>query len=173
MMNLSKFFFLTLISIPLFIVSYNFPSSKLSYFKYHHKSSSRHLFQGEDSKQLVRKPVQIFVILSSIISATVLSVNAVEQQQYKLPPIDYKDLNRCVFTSSNMGQANAVPSCTIITCIFNKYHNVRYSKARDKLYDLRECDLRGQSAAGKDLSGVIGGDADFSKVDFKETQLSK
>ena len=45
--------------------------------------------------------------------------------------------------------------------------------ARDKLYDLRECDLRGQSAAGKDISGFIGSDADFSGVDFKEAQLSK
>ena len=52
------------------------------------------------------------------------------EQQYKLPPIDYKDKNRCVLYSSSMGQANA---------------------ARDKLYDLRECDLRGQSGAGKGL----------------------
>ena len=74
------------------------------------------------------------------------------EQQYKLPPIDYKDPNRCVLTSSSMGQANA---------------------ARDKLYDLRECDLRGQSGAGKDMSGMIGGSADFSGVNFKEAQISK
>lgn len=42
-------------------------------------------------------------------------------QQYKLPPIDYKDPNRCVLSSSSVGQANA---------------------ARDKLFDVRECDLR-------------------------------
>ena len=45
------------------------------------------------------------------------------EQQYKLPPIDRKDPNRCQLQSSSMGQANA---------------------ARDKLYDLRECDLKGQ-----------------------------
>ena len=37
--------------------------------------------------------------------------------QYKLPPIDLSDKNRCVLVSSSMGQANA---------------------ARDKLYDLRK-----------------------------------
>ena len=72
--------------------------------------------------------------------------------EYKLPPIDRSDENRCVLTSSAMGQANA---------------------ARDKLYDLRECDLKGQSGAGKDMSGMIGSNADFSGVDFKEAQISK
>lgn len=55
-------------------------------------------------------------------------------QQYKLPPIDRKDANRCTMQSSSIGQANA---------------------ARDKLYDLRECDLKGQDASGKDQSGMI------------------
>ena len=44
---------------------------------------------------------------------------------------------------------------------------------RDKLLDLRECDLKDQSAAGKDLSGMIGMNVDFSGVNFKEAQLSK
>ena len=47
-------------------------------------------------------------------------------QQYKLPPIDRKDPDRCLLSTSNMGQANA---------------------ARDKLFDLRECDLKGQVGA--------------------------
>ena len=51
-------------------------------------------------------------------------------QQFKLPPIDQKDPNRCQLISSSIGQANA---------------------GRDKLYDVRNCDLKGQSAAGKDL----------------------
>ena len=55
-------------------------------------------------------------------------------QQYKLPPIDRNDKNRCNLQSSSMGQANA---------------------ARDKLYDLRECVLTGQDASGKDQSGMI------------------
>lgn len=74
------------------------------------------------------------------------------EQQYKLPPIDRKDTNRCVFSNSAMGQANA---------------------ARDKLYDLRECDLRGKDATGKDMSGVIAANADFSGVSFKDAQISK
>jgi hypothetical protein len=53
-------------------------------------------------------------------------------RQYKLPPIDRRDPDRCVLSSSSMGQANA---------------------ARDKLYDLRECDLHGKDGSGKDLSG--------------------
>ncbi|CAM9469271.1 unnamed protein product [Ascophyllum nodosum] len=72
-------------------------------------------------------------------------------QKFSLPPIsNAKD--RCVFKSSAMGQANA---------------------ARDKLYDLRQCDLSGSSAAGFDLSGVIASEADFSKGDFKEVVMSK
>eukprot|EP01039_Chlorochromonas_danica_P006379 gene6379-7033_t len=72
--------------------------------------------------------------------------------QYKLPPIDFNDKSRCKLVSSSIGQANA---------------------ARDKLYDLRLCDLKGQTAASKDLSGMIAADADFSGVSFKEAQISK
>ena len=84
-------------------------------------------------------------------SININNVNA-DQQVYKLPPIDRKDVNRCQLKSSAMGQANA---------------------ARDKLYDLRECDLTKEVGVGKDMSGVIGADADFSGVNFKEAQLSK
>ena len=45
--------------------------------------------------------------------------------------------------------------------------------ARDSLYDLRECKMTGSSAAGFDISGALLANGDFSKVDFKETQLSK
>ena len=79
------------------------------------------------------------------------SSDAIEQQ-YKLPPIDRKDVNRCQFVDSAMGQANA---------------------ARDKLLDLRECDMKGKSAAGKDLSGIIGENSNFEGTSFKEAQLSK
>lgn len=80
-----------------------------------------------------------------------LAANAVAVQ-YKLPPIDLKDEHRCELVSSSIGQANA---------------------ARDKLYDLRQCNLKGQSAQGKDLSGMIAADADFSTVSFKDAQISK
>ena len=72
--------------------------------------------------------------LLSILPFISISPTYALEQQYKLPPIDRKDPNRCVLTSSAMGQANA---------------------ARDKLFDLRECDIKGQDGAGKDMSGVM------------------
>eukprot|EP00611_Tribonema_gayanum_P025208 TRINITY_DN5695_c0_g1_i1.p1 TRINITY_DN5695_c0_g1~~TRINITY_DN5695_c0_g1_i1.p1 ORF type:complete len:233 (-),score=63.02 TRINITY_DN5695_c0_g1_i1:269-967(-) len=72
--------------------------------------------------------------------------------KFALPPINYSEKDRCTFKSSSMGQANA---------------------AREKLFDLRMCDMSGKSAALSDLSGVIASEANFSKVDFKEAQLSK
>jgi len=73
-------------------------------------------------------PIQL-KIAASILSLSLLfpSSSWALAQQYKLPPIDKADMNRCVLTSSSMGQANA---------------------ARDKLYDLRECDLQGQDGSG-------------------------
>jgi len=75
-----------------------------------------------------------------------------QTEKFKLPPIDVKDLNRCTLASSSIGQANA---------------------ARDKLYDLRQCNLSGSSAKGFDLSGVIMTKTDVSKVNFQEAQFSK
>jgi uncharacterized protein YjbI with pentapeptide repeats len=74
------------------------------------------------------------------------------QDQFRLPPIDRNDKDRCIMVSSAMGQANA---------------------ARQKLFDLRECDLRNQDGKLKDMSGVIGSNADFRGVSFVEGQLSK
>lgn len=71
---------------------------------------------------------------------------------FKLPPIDMADKNRCQFSGSKMGQANA---------------------QRDKLYDLRQCNLSGQDASGLDLSGVIMDKTDVSNVKFIESQFSK
>lgn len=84
-------------------------------------------------KSMVSRVFASLLIWGSAVGGmgTIQSVHALDQQ-YKLPPIDRKDTNRCQLVSSSIGQANA---------------------ARDKLYDLRECDLRGQSGAGKDLSG--------------------
>jgi len=76
-----------------------------------------------------------------------------ETASFKFPPIDRANIKtRCQFVSSAMGQANA---------------------ARDALYDLRECPMAGAKAGGYDLSGALMADGDFSKVDFKEAQLSK
>jgi uncharacterized protein YjbI with pentapeptide repeats len=73
-------------------------------------------------------------------------------EKFKLPPIDKSDVNRCTLSSSSMGQANA---------------------ARDKLYDLRQCDLSGKNANGFDLSGVIMQKTDASKAKFQEAYFSK
>jgi len=76
-----------------------------------------------------------------------------DTKEFKFPPIDRKnDKQRCQFSGSAMGQANA---------------------ARDSLYDLRECKMTGASAAGFDISGALLAKGDFSNVDFKEAQLSK
>merc|ERR1712146_485667 len=62
------------------------------------------------------------------------------------------DKSRCQFKSSAMGQANA---------------------ARDKLYDLRLCDMGGKDAGGFDLSGVIASETNFAGTNFQEAILSK
>lgn len=71
---------------------------------------------------------------------------------YNFPPIDKADKNRCEFRSSAIGQSNA---------------------ARDKLYDLRECDLSGKDAKGIDVAGAIMLKGTFSKTDFSEAVMSK
>mmetsp|Transcript_10045 Transcript_10045/g.11739 ORF Transcript_10045/g.11739 Transcript_10045/m.11739 type:complete len:242 (-) Transcript_10045:84-809(-) len=75
-----------------------------------------------------------------------------QTKTFKLPPIDFNDKTRCTLSSSKIGQANA---------------------ARDKLYDLRQCELSGQDASGFDLSGVIMTKTNLSKAKFVESQFSK
>ena len=75
-----------------------------------------------------------------------------DTKEFKFPPIDRSNKDRCKWTSSAMGQANA---------------------ARDSLYDLRQCPMSGKNAAGFDISGAIMADGDFSNTNFKEAQLSK
>lgn len=70
------------------------------------------------------------------------------------PPIDRKNKKRCMWQSSSMGQSNA-------------------ARADGGIFDLRECDLKGTSAAGKDISGVLMNDGKFSDVDFQQTVMSK
>ena len=77
-------------------------------------------------------------MLGVAIAATLAVPNSAfadgQTKKFSLPPIDYSDTNRCLLKSSSIGQANA---------------------ARDKLYDLRKCELSGAQASGFDLSGVI------------------
>lgn len=75
-----------------------------------------------------------------------------QTKDFKFPPIDKTDKNRCKLVSSKMGQANA---------------------ARDKLYDLRECNLSGQDASDYDLSGVIMTKTDMSNTKLDSAQFSK
>lgn len=94
----------------------------------------------------------------SLLAATLLLGNPLpshadgQTEKFKLPPIDRSDKSRCVLNSSKMGQANA---------------------ARDKLYDLRECDLSGVKGDEFDLSGVIMTKTDAHGARFREAQFSK
>jgi uncharacterized protein YjbI with pentapeptide repeats len=97
-------------------------------------------------------------VLVSMVSLSLFSADAPpafadgQTEKFKLPPVDLKDKDRCKLSSSSIGQANA---------------------ARDKLYDLRLCNLSGQEAVGYDLSGVIMTDTDVSKVNFQDAFFSK
>mmetsp|Transcript_4809 Transcript_4809/g.7030 ORF Transcript_4809/g.7030 Transcript_4809/m.7030 type:complete len:236 (+) Transcript_4809:88-795(+) len=75
-----------------------------------------------------------------------------QTKDFRLPPIDFSDKNRCTLSSSNIGQANA---------------------ARDKLYDLRQCNLDGKDASGFDLSGVIMTKTNVANTKFIEAYFSK
>lgn len=98
------------------------------------------------------------VALISLLSISILSTGPLpamadgQTEKFKLPPIDLLDKSRCKLTSSSIGQANA---------------------ARDKLYDLRQCKLSGEKAAGYDLSGVIMAGTDVSKTNFDGAFFSK
>ena len=95
-------------------------------------NSLRNLFVGGLIATSFLLPVQ------NVMAETIMEKNA--NFVYKLPPIDRKNPDRCKLLSSSIGQANA---------------------ARDSLYDLRECDIRGQNAEGKDQSGMIASDVSF------------
>lgn len=98
------------------------------------------------------------VALASLLSLSVFSTGPLpamadgQTEKFKLPPIDVTDKSRCKLTSSSIGQANA---------------------ARDKLYDLRQCNLSGEKAVGYDLSGVIMTGTDVSKANFESAFFSK
>lgn len=84
-------------------------------------------------------------------AALVFTLTQPLQAAPKLPPIDRTIRDRCVPSSSTIGQANA---------------------ARDSLLDLRECELAKLSFHG-DLSGALLAGADFTDADLTDAQLSK
>lgn len=111
---------------------------------------------NNESDELVKIVANAF--MASMFSLSLIAAGPLpafadgQTEKFKLPPVDMKDKNRCTLSSSSIGQANA---------------------ARDKLYDLRQCNLSGQEAVGYDLSGVIMTKTDVSKVNFQDAYFSK
>lgn len=86
-------------------------------------------------------------------SAVILPLPAAHAE-FRLPPIDRKNANRCAdaYTGNTIGQANAVSNSVL---------------------DLRECALAKSDLRGKTLSGALMSDADFSNSDMTEAVLTK
>lgn len=122
------------------------------------RSPSLNSIKNHDRESVEQENIFVNLALVSMISLSLLTTGPLpaladgQTEKFKLPPIDTKDKDRCNLSSSTIGQANA---------------------ARDKLYDLRQCNLSGKSAVGFDLSGVIMTNTDVSKANFQEAQFSK
>ena len=109
--------------------------------------------ESDNLAKTLMNAAMVSMVSLSLFSAGPLPAFADGQtEKFKLPPVDMSDKNRCKLSSSTIGQANA---------------------ARDKLYDLRLCNLSGQEAVGYDLSGVIMTKTDVSKVNFQDAFFSK
>jgi hypothetical protein len=118
----------------------------------HVKQSDEQSFCGKHSITKFANLALTTAVSLSVLSAPFPSYADGQTEKFKLPPIDFSDKSRCTLSSSSIGQANA---------------------ARDKLYDLRQCQLSGASAPGFDLSGVIMSKTDLSKANFQEAYFSK
>lgn len=96
----------------------------------------------------------LFAALGSVaLGGAAQEANAEQEKRgVAYPPINRKDKYRCKYVSSAMGQSNA---------------------ARDKLLDLRECDLHEKSAADMDIAGAYLMDGNFENGDFTGTIMSK
>mmetsp|Transcript_28164 Transcript_28164/g.77416 ORF Transcript_28164/g.77416 Transcript_28164/m.77416 type:complete len:246 (-) Transcript_28164:80-817(-) len=110
----------------------------------------------DDNQKTLRDAVQATLLgLTIAASAASFPQSALadgQTKEFRLPPIDFADQSRCVLKSSSIGQANA---------------------ARDKLYDLRLCDLSGASASGFDMSGVIMSKTNLANARLEEAYFSK
>ena len=124
------------------------------------------------SKAALTTKAKSLALAALVLASPVVASADGQTEKFKLPPVDKNDKSRCVFKTSSMGQANG---------------------ARDKLFDLRQCDMTGKTADGFDLAGAIMSEADFScvppsrriewpfvktfpfrrRASFKETVLSK
>ena len=72
-------------------------------------------------------PARVANFVGSAAMAGSLLLPMTADAGFQLPPIDKNEKNRCEFKNSAMGQSNA---------------------AKDKLYDLRECDMSGGFGGG-------------------------
>mmetsp|Transcript_3340 Transcript_3340/g.5851 ORF Transcript_3340/g.5851 Transcript_3340/m.5851 type:complete len:251 (-) Transcript_3340:41-793(-) len=112
-------------------------------------------FSSNDWKQRavgVLSELSIIGFIAFSVAAVAAPVPAANAAALKLPPINTRDKNRCEPSSSAMGQANA---------------------ARDKLLDLRECDLSGKNLQGYDISGAIMQSAKVDNADLTDIVMSK
>jgi len=117
------------------------------------QSTKKNVMESDKLATTFANAVLVSLFSLSLFSAGPLPAFADGQtEKFKLPPVDLKDKTRCVLSSSSIGQANA---------------------ARDKLYDLRQCNLSGDKAVGFDLSGVIMTNTDVSKTNFQDAFFSK
>ncbi|KAG2486793.1 hypothetical protein HYH03_014592 [Edaphochlamys debaryana] len=89
----------------------------------------------------------------SALAANLLAAN-MAMADFRLPPIDKNDPNRCArgFVGNTIGQANAVS---------------------DKLLDLRLCSFAGKDLSGRVLAGALLSDADLSGANLQEAVLTK
>lgn len=116
-------------------------------------AANQHSNHGESSFDGIKATAAAMSLSLMLLLSAPLAAHADGQtEKFKLPPIDFNDKNRCKLNSSTIGQANA---------------------ARDKLYDLRQCQLSGAKAQGFDLSGVIMSKTDVSKANFQDAYFSK
>jgi len=94
----------------------------------------------------------LFAAAGAAVASLGLQDPAEASRRLAYPPIDKQAKGRCKWVSSAMGQANA---------------------QRDKLLDLRECDMHGQTAKDIDIAGVLMNDGNFEDVNFENTVMSK
>ncbi|KAI8468553.1 MAG: hypothetical protein J3K34DRAFT_8548 [Monoraphidium minutum] len=91
---------------------------------------------------------------AALAASLLLSAAPPALAEFRLPPIDKNDPNRCDrgFVGNTIGQANAVS---------------------DKILDLRQCSYKGANLTAKVLAGALMSDADFSGANMQEAVLTK
>ncbi|MEW5304739.1 MAG: hypothetical protein WDW38_009704 [Sanguina aurantia] len=95
-------------------------------------------------------------MLASGMAAVAMNLLSVQMAhaEFRLPPIDIKDPDRCArgYVGNTIGQANAVS---------------------DKLLDMRKCSYKGANLSAKVLAGALMSEADLSETNLQEAVLTK